>query len=524
LAVRWPLFSQAEAMAERVDAANDARAGFGSSGSALNETRTFAPPDARKDMASQSRVIEALARSEQRLRAAGELVGLAVYGWNPQTDTLEWDDGLRALWGIPPGEHVERSAFEAGIHPEDRLRVQKAIAACIDPAGDGRYALEYRVIGRDGVERWLATAGVTTFMLGRPVDFIGAAVDISERKRAEAAIRESEARFRSFAEHSTNLLWIINPAAGKIEYRSPAYEQIWGEPRAEAPTRLDDWLTCVHPDDLGRVRRALRSVENGDVAQVEYRITRPSDGELRWLRGTSFPICDSGGAVVRIGGIAEDLTRHDGKQVYIVGASSAEQRRLAALIRGLGLRARAFSETEAFLNIAPFLAPGCVLIDLRGLPGDAGTIALELRARSIPLKTIVIGPVDGEIATAVESMKSGAADYLQPPVTEGDLKAALAMITTESRGLPEEAAGDEAAARLARLSTREREVLNGLLEGGTNKAIALKLGISPRTVELHRGQIMSKLNASSLAELLQLAMTGGLRPGGLGLKQSGQGR
>lgn len=328
----------------------------------------------------------------------------------------------------------------------------------------------------------------------------------------EIAPNLSEALFRSFAEHSSNLLWVAHPGAGVIEYRSPAYERMWGQPRAQAPSRLDDWLACVHPDDVVQVRRALRTVEAGDVAQVQYRIIRPGDGELRWLRDTCFPIRDGGGEVIRIGGIAEDLTRHEGKQVYIVGASSAEERRIARLMREQGLRVRAFAKAEAFLDVAPFLADGCVLVDLRRSRHDAGSIPIELRARSIPLKAIVIGPDDGDVATAVDAMKSGAADYLQPPVTDSMLKAALATITADPRASAETAAADEAAARMARLSPREREVLDGLVEGGTNKTIALKLGLSPRTIELHRGQIMGKLNAASLAELLQLALTAGLRP------------
>lgn len=455
---------------------------------------------------------EALSRSESRLRAATELVGLAVYGWNPLTDTLEWDDGLRALWGLGPGEHVDRSVFETGIHPDDRPRVREAIAACVDPAGDGVYAAEYRVVGRDGVERWLATTGRTTFERGQPVDFIGVAVDISERKRSEAAVRKSEARFRSFAEHSTNLLWIVDPAAGVIEYRSPAYDQIWGESREAATARLDDWFTHVHGDDTERVRRAMRSVEAGDVAQVEYRITRPRDGEVRWLRDTSFPIRDGAGEVVRIAGITADLTRRDGKQVYIVGASTSEQRRLAKLVGELGCRVRAFPDTEAFLDIAAFLAPGFVLVDLRRSGRKAASIPMELRARSIPLKAIVIGPDNGDVPTAVEVMKAGAVDYLNPPFSKEALRAALALVSTDARAPLEVPPDIEASARLARLSPRERDVLNGLVEGGGNKAIALQLGISPRTVELHRGQIMAKLNANSLAELLQLALSAGLRP------------
>lgn len=472
-------------------------------------------PDTRpttRELGKTAGLIESLRLSEARLRAARELVGLAVYSWNPQTDVLDWDDGLRALWGLRSGEPVDRSVFEAGIHPEDRPRVRDAIAACLDPSGDGRYVIEYRVRGRDGVERWVATSGRTTFVHGRPVDFIGAAMDVSQRKRSEADTRESEARFRGFAEHSTNLLWIVDPGAGLIEYRSPAYERIWGHPRSEAPSRVDDWFAHVHPGDADRVRRALRSVQAGGVALTEYRIVRPRDGEVRWLRDTSFPIRDAAGEVTKIGGIAEDLSRQDEKQVYLVGSSASEERRLSRMMRKLGLRVRAFPGAEAFLDIAPFLAPGCVLVDLRRSDRKAASIPLELRARSIPLNAIVIGPDDGDVTTAVAAMKDGAADYLQPPLTDVALETALSSITTEARALAETAAGDEAAARMGRLSPREREVLTGLVEGGTNKMIALKLGISPRTIELHRSQIMAKVNATNLAELLQLAMEAGLRP------------
>lgn len=345
-----------------------------------------------------------------------------------------------------------------------------------------------------------------------PAGFTGDAIDVTGQRRAEAEVEATDAQFRSFAEHSANLLWIADPRTGAIEYRSRAYEQIWGEPLERATRRLDEWFTHLHPDDVERVRRAMRSVENGEVAHVEYRIVRPGDGEVRWLRETSFPIRDANGDVARIGGIAEDLTRQDGKQVYMVGCSRPEERRLAQLMRGSGLRVRAFARAEAFLDLAPFLAPGCVLVDLRHSKRDTASITLELRARSIPLQVVVIGPDDGDVAMAVDAMKSGAADYLQAPVTDDAIAAAVASITAHTRAPSEEAVADEAAARMGRLSSREREVLNGLVEGGTNKSIALQLGISPRTVELHRGQIMAKLNAASLAELLQLALTAGLRP------------
>ena len=369
------------------------------------------------------------------------------------------------------------------------------------------------MIGRDdGLMRHIATSGRTTFVDRRAAGFIGAAIDLTTLRRAQAAAQAREAQFRSFAEHSTNLLWILDPRTGLIEYRSPAYEQILGQPREQAAERLEDWLIHLHPQDVARVRSALATVATGEVAHLEYRIIRPVDGDVRWLRDTSFPILDANGDVVKIAGIAEDLERHDGKQVYLVGASREEGRRLARLLRGAGLRARTFPTAAAFLEIAPFLAPGCVLVDLRRSRRDISSVMLELRARSIPLKAVVIGPEDGDVSFAVEAMKSGAADYLQAPVADAALTASLASMTADLGAPPAEAAADGAAARLERLSSREHHVLSGLVDGGTNKSIALKLGLSPRTVELHRGQIMAKLNAGNLAELLQLALMAGLRP------------
>lgn len=452
----------------------------------------------------------ALAVSERRLRAASDLIGLAVYSWNPVTDALDWDDALRSLWGLRPGEAVDRSVFESGIHPNDREQVRKAIAACVDPTGGGAYAAEYRVIGRDGIERWIATTGRTTFRHGRAVDFLGVAVDVTQRRRAEAEIRESEARFRSFATHSTSLLWLVDPAAELIEYLNPAYEQIWGQPRGPTPVPLSASLAHVHRDDVGRVRGAFKAVEGGDATEVEYRIIRPCDGEVRWLRDTSFPISRPDGRVIQIGGICQDLTRHDVDQIYIVGASSTEQRRLTSLVRKLGLRGRAFATADAFLDIAPFLAAGCVLVDLRLASRKAASVPTELKARSIPLKAVVIGPVNGDVAAAVEAMKAGAADYLEAAFTEDALRNALACARRDASAARDVEPCAEAAARIARLTPREREVLDGLIAGGGNKAIAGQLGISPRTVELHRGQIMAKMNAGNLAELLRLSMAAGL--------------
>jgi len=470
-----------------------------------------------RDTTERRAIEEAVKKSEARLRAATELVGLGIYSWNPITGALDWDERLRAMWGLSPDATVDMDVFEAGIHPDDLLRVRHAIAASADPNGDGRYNIEYRVIGRsDGLTRHIATSGRTTFAHAKAIDFIGAAIDITAQRRIESAVRASEEQFRSFAEHSSSLIWIADPAAKVIIYRSGAFEKIWGIPSEQAPTALSEWIDAVHPDDRQHLERALATVQAGEVAQYEYRIIRPIDGTIRWLRDISFPIRDQYGAVIRVGGIAEDLTPRDERQVYLITGKAQEGRRLAALVRGAGHRARIFDSASTFLDLAPVLAPGCVLVDLRGSSRGSRlqsvAIPRELKAHSIALPTIILDGPTADVASAVSAMKAGAIDYLI--VTEDeDFRETLITAMAECQGAARPTTRDEkAASRVARLTTREREVLLHLVDGGTNKMIGQKLGISPRTVELHRAQVMHRLNARNLTELLQIALASGITP------------
>ena len=368
------------------------------------------------------------------------------------------------------------------------------------------------MIGQDGVTRHIATSGRTTFKHGSAVDFIGAAIDVTAQRRTEAAIRASEAQFRSFAEHSTNLIWICEPATGKIIYRSAAFDRIWGGRSESAPADLSEWIKIVHPDDRPQVERALATVRAGEVAQYEYRLVRPADGMIRWLRDTSFPILDDDGVVSRMGGIAEDLTPEDRRQIYLVSAKPAEARRLTTLFRASGYHARTFESASAFLDIAPVLAPGCVLVDLRGARLQGLSVPRELKACSIALPTIVLDGPASDVASAVTAMKAGAIDYITV-TNEQSFYETLAHAIAECHGVTKPTTRDESAvARVARLTPRERDVLLHLVNGGTNKTIAQELGISPRTVELHRAQVMSRLNASNLAELLQIALGTGIAP------------
>lgn len=448
--------------------------------------------------------------SEARLKAAVKLAGLSLYSWDPATNSLEWDDGLRAMWGLPPGAPVDIDVFYAGVHPKDRERVKAAIAACIDPAHDSVYHIEYRVIGiQDGVERWISTYGETLFKEGRPVEFNGAVYDITERKRAEQRLRESEERFRQFANHATDVLWILRPETMQLEYLSPAFETIWGKPVATILGIDADWEATLHPDDRARMLHAREQLLQGEFVTIEYRILR-ADGAVRWIRDTAFPMRDARGRVSRIGGITQDITKHEFALAYVVAADEAARQQLSFPLQQAGLAVKAFASERAFLEVASALVPGCVVVDMRGAAADGLTVPRELKAWRSGLPVVMLSDSAAEPRLGVRAMKAGAIDFLETSSTAEELLAAVASASSNIREAAEhhlEAA--RARRRIAEMSGREREVLDGLLAGETNKAIGKRLGISPRTVENYRAHVMERLGVRTLPEAVLLAAAAG---------------
>jgi PAS domain S-box-containing protein len=153
---------------------------------------------------------KALRESEARLQAAIDLVKLGCYAWNPQTGEIECDDRLRAIYGLPADAPFSHETWRASVHPDDFERVVANVRRSADPRGDGQYGNEYRVIGHDRVERWIAARGRMTFQNEKAILFQGVALDVTERKRTEQAnlllIAELQHRTR-------NLLALVNAIA-----------------------------------------------------------------------------------------------------------------------------------------------------------------------------------------------------------------------------------------------------------------------------------------------------------------------
>jgi FixJ family two-component response regulator len=254
-----------------------------------------------------------------------------------------------------------------------------------------------------------------------------------------------------------------------------------------------------------------RSLRGETVAQ-EYRIIRP-DGTVRWLQDALFPIPDEQGRVRRAGGIVQDVTRYEGSLIYVVNGSEASRQELSLLLQGSGYQVKVFASVRAFLDVVPALVPGCVLLDVRTPEAGGLTVPRELKARRINLPVIVMDECHGDAGAGVQAMKAGAVDFLEMPF---ERDAILAAVASALAGIREDTDRDHAAdlarGRVAGLSAREREVLDGLLAGGTNKTIAKDLGISPRTVEVYRAHVMERLGVHTLLEAVLVAVAAGLRP------------
>jgi PAS domain S-box-containing protein len=141
---------------------------------------------------------------------------------------------------------------------------------------------------------------------GRIVSVLHIGREVTEQKRAEAALRESEQRFRQVTETIDEVFWLTDLALTEMIYISPAYEKVWGRTCASLYQTPHSWLDAIHPEDRDRVRAAMM-IDRSRAFEVDYRIVQPS-GAVRWIHDRAFPIFDGDGKVYRIAGVAEDIT------------------------------------------------------------------------------------------------------------------------------------------------------------------------------------------------------------------------
>ncbi|HVV61357.1 MAG TPA: response regulator FixJ [Pseudolabrys sp.] len=196
--------------------------------------------------------------------------------------------------------------------------------------------------------------------------------------------------------------------------------------------------------------------------------------------------------------------------IDVVDDDDAARHSLEFLLRTAKFDVRAHRSATDFLKLLPGLEVSCVVTDVR-MPGVSGIELLKHLKKQLPAVAVIVITGHGDVPLAVEAMKCGAADFIEKPFDDDRL------LTTVRAALSKQARDDEGVAergaildKLATLSNRERQVLEGLVNGLPNKSIAYDLAISPRTVEIYRANLMTKMGAKSLSDLVRMALVAGM--------------
>jgi two-component system response regulator FixJ len=195
--------------------------------------------------------------------------------------------------------------------------------------------------------------------------------------------------------------------------------------------------------------------------------------------------------------------------IYVIDDDEAMRDSLNFLLDSSGFGVTLFDNAQSFLDALPGLAFGCVVSDVR-MPGLDGIELLKrLKAQRCTFP-ILIMTGHGDVPLAVEAMKLGAVDFLEKPFEDDRLVTMIESAIREGEpAAKNDALAQDIAARVASLSPRERQVMEGLIAGLSNKLIARDYDISPRTIEVYRANVMTKMQAGSLSELVRLAMRAG---------------
>ena len=196
--------------------------------------------------------------------------------------------------------------------------------------------------------------------------------------------------------------------------------------------------------------------------------------------------------------------------IYVIDDDEAVRQSLEFLLKTAGIKVRSFESGKAFLDVLPQVDSGCIVTDVR-MPEITGIDLLKKVKEVKPDLPVIVITGHGDIALAVEAMKIGAVDFLEKPFDDEHLLSAVkGALDREADLAQRKAQVNGIHDKLAALSNRERQVLEGLVAGNANKNIAFDLGISPRTVEIYRANLMTKMAANSLSDLVRMAMMTGM--------------
>ncbi len=262
--------------------------------------------DLRSSLAERDAAVAAHAETHRLLRRTLSCLDGAVFVIDASSRSItDCNEAAEAIFGYGRDEVIGQDTRL--LHVDDEAFDE--FASIGDPLlAEGRtFRGAFRMRRKDGST---FPTRHTVSLLDPECGFEGGVVsvvyDVTDEVRAQRDLMESEERFRQLAERISDVFWISSPGKDHMEYVSPAYREIWGSPPDSLYQDAAAWLEAIHPDDRPVVERALPDQVRGEY-DVEYRVVRP-DGEIRWIADRAFPVHDDEGEVVRVVGVARDVT------------------------------------------------------------------------------------------------------------------------------------------------------------------------------------------------------------------------
>jgi PAS domain S-box-containing protein len=276
--------------------------------SMTNETGPKAGP---ADVADEPLALKRLRESEERLQFVAERAEVGSWYWKLEPDQLEWTPQCKKLFGIPAGEAMSYVRFLEAVHPEDRGRTDNAVRACLEGSGETDYDIEYRTLWSDGSVRWIHAKGSAVFRNNKPVRMAGIAIDITARKQADEALRQSELRYRQLVEQMTDGIFVTN-SEGRLVDVSSAGCAMLGAAREELLGKHISDLAM--PEEHHRIAPEIVRYDDGGIYTSEWRVRRKD--------GSAF-ICEVVGRKLANGNlqaVARDITerKRQEEQIHIL--------------------------------------------------------------------------------------------------------------------------------------------------------------------------------------------------------------
>ena len=254
------------------------------------------------DISERKRAEAALIISEKRYRRFLERNAAGVVRNTMEGTILDCNDAMARMLGYDSVEELKaRRMRELYFDASDRDKMISLLRQSKLLTG-----YEFQFKRKDGTPVWFLANMTLAEDEGQEI-VEATAIDITERRQVQEALRKSEEQFRQLAENIREVFFVSTPEPVQVTYISPAYEEIWGRPRQEVYDRASAWIDRIHPKDRERIAFVFARSQQGEATDVEYDVVRP-DGTIRAIRNRTFPVLDHNGRLYRVVGIAEDIT------------------------------------------------------------------------------------------------------------------------------------------------------------------------------------------------------------------------